>query len=104
MKYCNFSTCVFQNSDFVEINLRGNVFSGAYFKDCIFFGSVLDKANFKNAAFESCYLVATGAKIAKNFPVNCNGLMILPSVPSQDSITDHAAENNSGLSSGFTFN
>lgn len=99
MKYCNFSTCVFQDSDFVGINLRGTVFSGAYFKDCIFFGSVLDKANFKNAAFESCYLVATGAK---NFPVNCNGLMILPSVPSQDSITDHAAENNSGSSLGFT--
>ena len=43
MKYCNFSTYVFQDSDFVGTNLRGSVFSGAYFKDCIFVASVLDK-------------------------------------------------------------
>lgn len=87
MKYCDFSACKFQDSDFVGTNLRGSVFRGAYFKNCIFIASVLDKADFKNVVFENCYLVATGVKTVKNLPVNCDGLVILPSQPSQDSIT-----------------
>lgn len=87
MKYCNFSSSVFQDSDFVGTNLRGSIFSGVHFKNCIFVASVLDKTNFKNATFENCYLVATGVKTAKNFPANCDGLIILPSLPPQDSIT-----------------
>lgn len=88
MKYCNFSNCVFQGVDFVGTNLRGSVFSDAYFKDCIFVASVLDKANFRNATFENCYLVATGIKTAKNLPSDIEGLMILSSRPSQDSVSD----------------
>ena len=88
MKYCNFSNCVFQGVDFVGTNLRGSVFNDAYFKDCIFVASVLDKANFRNATFENCYFVATGIKTAKNLPSDVDGLVILPSQPSQDSVSD----------------
>ncbi len=88
MKYCDFSNCVFDGADFIGTNLRGSIFNGAQFKDCVFVAAVLDKTNFRNTTFDNCYLVATGIKAAKNFPAEVDGLVVLPSQPSQDSVTD----------------
>jgi len=86
MKYCNFDNCLFDQVDFVGTNMRGSSFIGARFIKCTFVSAVFEKANFKNAIFENCYWVVTSHANIRNFPEDSDGIKILTSFPSQDTV------------------